>query len=164
VRRDKHGLSKWPAMLLASWKVFRRSPLLHVRLTTDDGAVDRRTPLVFVGNNQYQLDLFRVGSRACLDDAVLSLYIAHTSTRWGMLKLGLRAAVGRLQQSRDFELQCVQSVQVDSRRSRVHVAIDGEVAHLATPLDYNIWPRALRVLVPPVEEPSTNGNGASGVK
>jgi diacylglycerol kinase family enzyme len=102
VRRDKSGMSKWPAMVLASWKVFRRSPLLRVRLTADGEADVRRTPLVFVGNNEYQLDLLRVGSRVRLDQGCLSLYIANTTSRWGMLKLGVRAALGRLRQSRDF--------------------------------------------------------------
>jgi diacylglycerol kinase family enzyme len=154
-QRDQNGTSKWVAMLLASWKVFRRSPLLRVQLTIDGQKTERKTPLVFVGNNEYQLELFRIGSRARLDDGLLSLYIAHTHSRWGMLKLGMRAAFGRLRQSRDFEISTVESVHINSRRSKVNVAVDGEVAHLSTPVKYSIWPRGLRVIVPPPE-------GASG--
>lgn len=150
-RRHRLGMSKWPAMLLASLKVFRQSPLLEVRLSNGSGTMDRRTPLVFVGNNRYELDLFRVGTRSCLDEGILSLYVATTTSRWGMLKLGLRAAFGRLEQSRDFETQCIKRVQVATSRSRVHVAIDGEVTVLTTPLEYSVWPGALRVLVPAVD-------------
>jgi diacylglycerol kinase family enzyme len=152
VRRERHGMGKWPAMLLAALKVFRRSPLLRVRLADEERATTRKTPLVFVGNNRYELDLFRVGTRTCLDAGVLSLYVATTTTRWGMLKLGLRAALGRLEQSRDFESRCVERVHIGARRSRVHVAIDGELTVLATPLEYSIWPGALRVIVPGVEK------------
>jgi diacylglycerol kinase family enzyme len=154
VRRDRWGLSKWPAMLLASWRVFRRSPMMRVRLATGDETVVRKTPLVFVGNNAYDLELFRVGSRKCLDDGVLSLYVATTTSRWGMVKLGVRAALGGLEQSRDFETNCVAAVSIDSRRSRVHVAVDGEIVRLDTPLDYSVWPGALRVFVPGTERQS----------
>jgi diacylglycerol kinase family enzyme len=148
VKRDRLGMSKWAAMAWAVWKVFRRSPLLRVHMVTEGESLRLRTPLVFVGNNQYDLDLFRVGTRKCLDQGVLSLYIATTGSRWGMLKLGVRAALGRLEQSRDFETRCVSSVRIGTRRSRVHVSLDGEVIAMDAPLKYEIWPGALKVLVP----------------
>jgi diacylglycerol kinase family enzyme len=148
VKRDQLGMSKWPAMAWAVWKVFRRSPLLRVELVTDGEMRRLRTPLVFVGNNRYDLELFRVGTRSCLDEGVLSLYIATTNSRWGMIKLGVRAALGRLEQSRDFETRCVTNVRIGTRRSRVHASIDGEIATLDAPLVYDVWPGALRVLAP----------------
>lgn len=148
VKRDQLGLSKWPAMAWAVWKVFRRSPLLRVQLATDEETRRLRTPLVFVGNNRYDLELFRVGTRTCLDEGVLSLYVATTASRWGMLKLGVRAALGRLEQSRDFDTRCVTSVRIETRRARVHVSLDGEVIPMDAPLEYDVWPGALRVLVP----------------
>jgi diacylglycerol kinase family enzyme len=154
-RRDRTGMGKWPAMLLASWKIFRRSPLVRVQLATDDGVETIKTPLVFVGNNPYQLDLFRVGTRACLSDGVLSLYIARTQSRWGMVKLGVRAALGRLQQARDFDTRCVASVDIHVRRTRIHVALDGEVMPMDAPLVYRIWPQSLPVFVPPAESEIT---------
>jgi diacylglycerol kinase family enzyme len=38
---------------------------------------------------------------------------------------------------------------VESFRSRIHAAIDGEPVVLETPLAFEVKPRALRVLVPP---------------
>jgi diacylglycerol kinase family enzyme len=148
VKRDQLGMGKWPAMALAVWKVFRRSPLLRVQLSTEGETQRLRTPLVFVGNNRYDLELFRVGTRTCLDEGVLSLYVAKTASRWGMLKLGVRAAVGRLEQSRDFETRCVSKVRIGTRRTRVHVSLDGEVVAMDAPLKYEVWPGALRVLAP----------------
>lgn len=116
-RRDLHGFSKWPAMALAVLKVFRRHPLLPVRINVDERVLARKTPLVFVGNNQYELELFRVGTRNCLNSGELSLYVANTSSRWGMFKLGVRAALGRLRQSRDFESRCGTAIKI----GRAHV-------------------------------------------
>jgi len=148
-RRDLHGLGKWQAMALAVLKVFRLHPLLPVRLDVDGRPLLRKTPLVFVGNNRYELELFRVGTRACLNRGELSLYVANTSTRWGMLKLALRTAAGRLRQSRDFESRCATQIGVEGRnKSSVRVAIDGEAQRMDLPLNYVICPKALPLIVP----------------
>ena len=144
----RNGISKWTAMALAVLKTFRRFPLMRVRLETDQDSVIRKSPLVFVGNNEYQLDLLNIGKRTCLDQGKLSLYVTNTQSRWGMLALTLRAFFGRLRQSRDFEDTCVTQCWIESRRRRLHVALDGEVIKLRPPLHYRIWPGALRVAVP----------------
>jgi diacylglycerol kinase family enzyme len=65
-----------------------------------------------------------------------------------MLKLLFRAAFGKLRESRDLEAMYVKEVWIDTRRQRLHVAIDGEILRMATPLHYEIQPKTLRVLVP----------------
>jgi diacylglycerol kinase family enzyme len=153
-RRDLHGLSKWPAMALAVLKVFKRHPLLKVRIVADGEPMFRKTPLVFVGNNRYELELLRIGRRACLTAGELSLYIANTSTRWGMLKLALRAAFGRLEQSRDFQSMCTSEIEIHPRRRHIHLALDGEPTNLAPPLTFTTWPQALPVIVPAPKDSS----------
>jgi diacylglycerol kinase family enzyme len=161
-RRELGGTSKWPAMLLAAWKVFRRSPLLRVRLEAHGEKVWRKTPLVFVGNNTYELEILRVGKRARLDDGVLSLYVATATSRWGMLKLGLRAAGGRLAQSRDFETRSVTSVTVETRRAATHVAVDGEIVAMRTPLEFSVWPEAIPVMAPADVAPGNDAPAGRG--
>ncbi|BBO35440.1 diacylglycerol/lipid kinase family protein [Lacipirellula parvula] len=146
--RSRLKLSKWPAMALAAMKTFVRAPMIQVRLDVE-GKVDHlKTPLIFVGNNRYRLDLLKIGARDRLDEGVLSLYVARAQTRWGMLKLLLNGALGRLQQDRDFETLYPREVWMETRRSRLHLAADGEVMRMEAPLHYEILPRALNVLVP----------------
>lgn len=147
-QQSRNGSSKWVAMLFAMLKVFRLFPLLTVRLTTESGTVTRKTPLVFVGNNCYQLDLFNIGTRACLTDGELSLHVANAQTRWGILNLSLRALTGRLEQARDFESFSLSSCRIETHRRRLHVAVDGEVIQLRPPLEYRVRPAALRVCLP----------------
>lgn len=142
------GTGKWAAMLLAMIKTFRRFPLLTVRLTTDTHTAVRKSPLVFVGNNCYQLDLFNIGSRACLNRGELSLYVANAQTRWGIVKLTFRAMLGWLQQARDFDTFCLSSCLIETRRGKLHVAVDGEVIELRAPLEYRVRPASLRVCLP----------------
>jgi YegS/Rv2252/BmrU family lipid kinase len=148
--RNRLGWSKWSAMALAALRTFQIAPMLHV----DGRRVHFKTPLLFVGNNRYRLELPKVGSRDRLDDGVLSLYVATAHTRWGMLKLLFRAAVGRLRESRDLEAMYSDDVWIETRRRRLHVAVDGEVLRLAPPLHYQIWPGALRVFVSSERESS----------
>ncbi|WP_428306403.1 diacylglycerol/lipid kinase family protein [Lacipirellula sp.] len=146
--RSRLKLSKWPAMALAAMKTFVRAPMIQVRLDVE-GKVDHlKTPLIFVGNNRYRLDLLKIGARDRLDEGVLSLYVARAQTRLGMLKLLLNGALGRLEQDRDFETLYPREVWMETRRSRLHLAADGEVMRMEAPLHYEILPRALNVLLP----------------
>jgi diacylglycerol kinase family enzyme len=145
--RSRQGVGKWQAMAVAALKTFWRAPMVHVRLEANGESRELKTPLVFVGNNRYRLDLLRIGGRDRLDEGVLALYVATTSTRWGMLKLMSRAMVGRLKQSRDFETLVTKEVTI-WRRKETLVAADGELERMEPPLKYESWPGALKVIVP----------------
>ena len=121
-------------------------------LTANSQERIRRTPFVFVGNNEYQMEGFNLGSRGCLNAGQLSVYSVKRERRWALLELALRALFGRLRQSKDFDAFCAAEVRIESRHRRMHVAIDGEVLLMNTPLHYRLRPAALRVIVP--ESPS----------
>lgn len=142
------GRGKWPAFAWALLSVLRRFPFLNLRLQVDGHEMVRQTPFVFIGNNEYEMELFNVGSRRCLDAGNLSVYMPHRTGRLGLVRLALKALLGRLSQAKDFDALCIKEMRIETKRRRVHVSVDGEVALLDTPLDYRIRPRALRVIVP----------------
>jgi diacylglycerol kinase family enzyme len=94
---------------------------------------------------------FNIGQRQRLDSGRLSLYVSQGRGRAGLLLLALRALFGRLHQAEDFKALTAENIVVETRHSRLHVAADGEVAVMDTPLEYRIRPRALRVIVPAPE-------------
>jgi diacylglycerol kinase family enzyme len=145
---ERLGRGKWPAFLWATLVFLYRYPFLTLRLCLDHKDMVRRTPFVFIGNNEYQLEIFNVGARVCLNAGHLSLYLAPRTGRLGLLALALRGLLGRLRSGKDFEALCVQEVRVETRWPRLLVATDGEVRVLETPLHYRIRPGALRVMVP----------------
>lgn len=149
--RQRLGYGKWYAMLRAILAIFRRYPLLRLRMVTHGEAWLRTTPFVFVGNNVYHLDLFNLGQRSRLDAGHLCLYFSSHSGRTGLLRMALRALVGRLRQDRDFTELCTPEVFIDGGPRQIVVSLDGEVHHMAPPLHYRIWPGALRVIVPAIE-------------
>ena len=147
-QQKRLGRGKWPAFAWATLAALRRYPFMAVRLVVDGSERTRRTPFVFIGNNEYRMDGFAIGERTGLDRGTLSLYVAQRPGRLRLLLLALRALTGRLRQARDFDALAATEIVIESRRRRLHVATDGEVTSMTPPLRYRIRPRALSVMLP----------------
>jgi diacylglycerol kinase family enzyme len=135
-------------MFLAALTVLRRYPLVNAVLDTPAGIFPRITPFVFVGNNRYAIHLLALGARDRLDEGQLCVYFANRTGRFGLLRLMLRASIGRLNQAKDFDSLSATHLRIDSLRRAIPVAIDGEVHLLHPPLNFTIRPRSLRVFAP----------------
>jgi len=148
VEQQRLGRGKWNAAFWAAVQMFRLSPFLKVRIELNGRHFLRKTPFVFVGNNEYEMDLYNIGRRLSLDDEELSVYFLHRGGRVGVLLLLYHTLLGGLRQWKDFEEVNTDKVTIQTRKKRLHVALDGEVREMETPLDYRILPKALRVIVP----------------
>jgi diacylglycerol kinase family enzyme len=146
--RQRRGLSKWVAMLLAFIALFRRYPRVRVTLEGDGEPVRIETPLVFVGNNRYDTDLLNLGRRTRLDGGELWVYLMHAPTRARLLWLVVRGLIGRMRNARDFRSFATRSLLIETRKKRLRVATDGEVARVEPPLIYRSRAKALRVIAP----------------
>jgi YegS/Rv2252/BmrU family lipid kinase len=147
-QRQQQGRSKWIASLAAAYNMLHRYPVLSVRLKTNNQELARRTPIVFVGNNEYELQGLKIGTRQCLDRGLLHLYVMRHTGTWGLIRLFFSALMGELDSVKEFDTLCVREVRVEARRQRLRVALDGEVTVMETPLYYRTRPAALRVVVP----------------
>jgi diacylglycerol kinase family enzyme len=142
------GRGKWPAAMWATLAALRRYPFLSLRLTVEGETLARRSPFVFIGNNRYKMEGLSIGERDCLDDGLLSLYVAQKPTRLGLLRFAIDALRGKLGSERDFDVLEAEGFEIETRHPRVHVATDGEVTVMNPPLRYRVRPGALTVLVP----------------
>jgi YegS/Rv2252/BmrU family lipid kinase len=150
-KRERLGLGKWPAAVWATIQALRRYPFLDVRLRVDDEMLDRTTPFVFIGNNEYAMEAFNIGLRERLDRGVLSIYITHRTSRLKLISLALRAVFGSLRDDKDFLALRSNEVKIETPHKRLRVALDGEITVMVPPLQYRVRPRALRVIVPKAE-------------
>ena len=148
VKHQRLGFRKWPAFVWATIQALRRYPFLDVRLRVNGQLLDRTTPFVFVGNNEYAMESFNIGLRERIDRGVLSIYITHRTSRLKLLGLALRALFGRVRDDKDFLALSSNEVKIETRHKRLRVAFDGEIELMETPLQYRIRTRALRVIVP----------------
>jgi diacylglycerol kinase family enzyme len=139
---------KWTAFFWATIQALRRFPFLDLRIEFEGRQIFRRTAFLFVGNNEYEIAGFSLGSRTCMNAGRLGLYLTHRTGRLGLFRLALHALFGRVDQAEDFDVFCVAEARIETRKRQLLVAFDGEVERMATPLHYRIRPAALRVLVP----------------
>jgi diacylglycerol kinase family enzyme len=147
-KRERLGSGKWPAFVWATIQALRRYPFLDVRLRINEHFVDRTTPFVFVGNNEYVMDSFNIGLRNRIDRGVLSIYITHRTSRLKLISLALRALIGRLRDDKDFLVLSSRELKIETPHKRLRVAFDGEIEVMKPPLEYRVRTRALRVIVP----------------
>jgi diacylglycerol kinase family enzyme len=142
------GRGKWPAAIWATLTALRRYPILSVRLSVGGERLARKTPFVFIGNNEYRMEGLSIGERARVDAGTLSLYVAQRPGRLGLLRFALRALFGKLAQERDFDVLLATEMEIATHHRRMRVATDGEVTVMKTPLRYRVRPGALTVIVP----------------
>jgi diacylglycerol kinase family enzyme len=148
LEREKLGLGKWPAMMLAVLSSIFRIPVLQVALEIDGKLLKSKSPFIFVGNNHYNMDLLNLGSREHLDKGELCLYLANRITRFGLLHLLFLALLGRLNQTKDFRIETAKEIWIETKKRKLKVALDGEVQKLRPPLHYLTLHKSLKVVVP----------------
>ncbi len=147
-QRKRLGRSKRLAMVVASIRTLARFNHQRLILTVNDEKERVDTPLLFVGNNDYRIDLGAPGQRESLDDGELSVFVMRKKTRRGLIAASVRALFDRARDDDMEKIEGVQRLRVASHRSILAVSLDGEVVHAPPPLDYKIRKRALRVIAP----------------
>ena len=148
LQRRRLGRSKRLAMLVASLRTLARFNHQRLTLTVNDDKARVDTPLLFVGNNDYRVDLGAPGRRESIEDGELCVLVMRKKTRLGLIAASIRALFNRSRPDDMVYLDGVERLRVDSRRSQLAVSLDGEVVSSAPPLDYRIRKKALRVIAP----------------
>jgi diacylglycerol kinase family enzyme len=118
--------SKRLAMVVASLRMLIRFNHHRLTLTVNDersGRVD--TPLLFVGNNDYRIDMGAPGQRERIDDGQLCVLVMRKKTRRSFLAASLRAFIGRSRRDDMVRIEGVERLCVAVRRPRLIVSLDG---------------------------------------
>jgi diacylglycerol kinase family enzyme len=147
-RRAQHKLAKWMAMVPAFFRMLRHFPRRRLRISAKGFARPYRTPCLFVGNNEYGMELFTFGRRQRIDTGELWIYMVKPRDPHEFLAMIWRLCFGHIDQTRDLETFQLPEAEVSAKTSRLPVALDGEVRIMHTPLTYRSCPRALRVIAP----------------
>jgi len=149
LQRKRLGRSKRLAMIVASVRTLWRFGHRRLTLTINEEQKARiDTPLLFVGNNDYRIDLGAPGRRERLDDGELCVMVMRKKTRRGMIAASVRALFNRSHPDDMVRIDGVERLRVSSQRKQLAVSLDGEVVRAEAPLEYRIRKRALRVIAP----------------
>ena len=140
------GRSKRWAMAVAAVRTLFRFSSRRLTLTINDKKAQVDTPLLFVGNNAYRMQLPNAGRRETLDSGELFVLVLRRKSRLGFCMTSLRALFGRVGKEDVVRLEHVERLQVDSRHSPLAISLDGETVRMDSPLVYRIRHKALRVV------------------
>ncbi|MFM2041522.1 MAG: hypothetical protein RLY86_98 [Pseudomonadota bacterium] len=148
--RNRHGLGKWPAMLLAFGRIIAHLPRLTVAIDLGDGQGPQvmETPFLAVANNRYDQGFGPILRRTSLTRGTLAVYASRHRSRWRVLRLIATLFGGDWAGDPELQVTETTALTVRSRRPILRVANDGELLLLPTPLTYRIRPGALKVLRP----------------
>lgn len=147
-QQERLGRSKRLAMLVASLRTMVRFHHQRLTLTSNDGEERVDTPLLFVGNNDYQLEMPGAGKRERLDDGKLCVLVLRKKGLPGFLSAVGRALLGMTRNHDMVRIDDIEKLRVGSPRSTITLALDGETTSMKPPLDFRIRRHALKVMVP----------------
>ena len=159
LQRKRLGRSKRLAMVVASLRTLARFGHQRLTLTVNEEKARVDTPLLFVGNNDYRIDIGAPGQRDSIDDGRLSVFVMRKKTRGGFVAASIRALFNRTRPDDMVQLEGVTRLRVSSGKSSLAVSLDGEVVRAEPPLDYKLRRKALRVIAP-VAEPKGASPGS----
>lgn len=148
LQRRRLGRSKRLAMIVASARTLVRFGHQRLTLTVNDEKARVDTPLLFVGNNDYRVDIGAPGRRDSIEDGRLSVFVMRKKTRRGFIAASIRALLNRAREDDMVQLENVERLRVSSHHHGLAVSLDGEVVRAEPPLDYKIRKKALRVIAP----------------
>jgi YegS/Rv2252/BmrU family lipid kinase len=147
-RHPAHGWKKWLVALWAAVKLMRHHPNMRVRIETGGRTLEYRTPVVFIGNNEYQTAGITTGVRKSLADGLLAIYVVRSRGRPRLLRLAWRMFTGKVVETGELDVLKAASARIEIVGARsIEAALDGELTGLDLPLQYRIYPAALTVLV-----------------
>jgi diacylglycerol kinase family enzyme len=144
------------ASTLAAFDILFTLRLMAVQVMVDGKKRIYRTPLVFIGVGERELQLPSLGQRLPDGRRGLHVMVVRGRSRARLLALGL-AAVARgldtFSRTPEFESFLVDELHIDMRGQGA-VAVDGEIVRLDTPLEYRLERDALTLVCPPRESPT----------
>lgn len=161
--REARQGPKWLSSVPATWHVLRNMRAQLFPLKIDGARRMLETPLLFIGNNRYSMELGQVGERETMTDGRLSVYAVSAKRPHQLFGFAARAFLGLADPERDFETCADARDVIIEGEGYVEGAFDGELIELRLPLRLRSLPNALGV-VTPRETASSDRTAAASVE
>ncbi|MDQ3080761.1 MAG: diacylglycerol kinase [Gemmatimonadota bacterium] len=138
------------ASVLAMVSTFLKLRVLAVELEIEGKRQVYRTPLVFIGVDERELQFPTLGNRIKDGQRGLHVMVVRWRGRGKLLSLGLRAifrGVDEVSRTVEFDSFVVERCTITMKKPIARVARDGEIETMSTPLEYRIERDMLHVVV-----------------
>lgn len=128
-------------------KIVLKHRALRLQVRAKEKKFRTRTHQIIISNGRYIAGAVAASPEASVQDSCLRVFTLGRADRWSLTKTTLLWILGRHVDAPETNYFSTQRVRVESLRRVVAADVDGEVCE-HTPLDIEIVPRALRVVVP----------------
>ena len=121
---------------------------LKLEIEVDQHIYPVKTPLIFFGNNQFQLaDLNLKIAKDAAQGKVAGVVVAKSDKRT-LFKLLWQLIRGNIEKAPDVYSFAAEQVTIHTKRNKITVAIDGEIVEMKPPLQISVKKNALNIRVP----------------
>ena len=150
--RSRERMERWAgyylASLLAAAGTLARLQVYTVEIEVGREASQYKAPLVFVGVGERELGFPQLGARVADGRRGLHVMVARARTRRSLLLAVSRAAFTKRAsaQGEGIEALIVDRCRIAFPRPHGHVAVDGELVPLTSPLDYSVARDAVTIV------------------
>jgi diacylglycerol kinase family enzyme len=149
--RTTKDLNKWAAFAYAAARMIPRHEPVKLRLTVDGSrTISAATPFVFIGRSDAKLGSLNLLRGEKPGEGELRVFIVHARRGLSLLRLASRALAGKLSGSDAVETFRAKElfIELEGDPRRLHIAMDGEIVPVRSPIHYQVRRRALRVAAP----------------
>lgn len=149
--RQNSGGSKWVSFLKALVHTIRRHSTLNVSFSAEGVPIDRRTPLVFLGNGPFTFgSLDMLAGRSDVHSGSIHLSILKNYGALRLIITGLTALFVDVSHRLGFTTVMLEQVTVSLKgRRSIPVVVDGELMNeIEPPFNVVAKPRSLRLVLP----------------
>ncbi|MGQ4274274.1 diacylglycerol/lipid kinase family protein [Terrihabitans sp. B22-R8] len=137
-------LGRLLSVTMSIWRSVTKSGRIRYMIEADGQRIDTDAYAILVTNN-------RIGNdwrRTRLDEGILELHLMRHSHLAGRARAGFELISGRWRDGEAIESFATHEITISSARSRVWLAVDGELRRAKMPLSLKIEKDALRMLMP----------------
>ena len=142
--KQRLGLLAWPVV---GAKVLWQHRPLSLRVTAAEKSFRARTHQLVISNGRYIAGSVAAAPDASVQDSCLRVFVLGGASKREVLRTAWALLRGRHVDDKEARYFATQKVRVESLRRPVKADVDGEINE-RTPLELEVLPRALRVVVP----------------
>ncbi|HVF16533.1 MAG TPA: diacylglycerol kinase family protein [Steroidobacteraceae bacterium] len=150
--KKEHGRTRANAFFAGLRSLMQDHRQLSLEIEHDKERELVRTPTLFIGNNQMQLERVGLPEADDVQQRRLAAVIVRAQRPRSLLWLALRGALGQLGDARNVRDFSFRTMTVNpwlgGSGRQIKMAIDGEVLHMRPPLKFSVAPQRLWLLTP----------------
>ena len=138
IRLQSIGGFKWSSFFKAFVQLFFNYKPIKLTFQKDSFETTKRTPLVFISNNEIEFGSVDIlNKRTTFDTGLLQLIIIKDYNRFYFILLGFLSLFFDMRKYIGFETLQLTEFAIDAKNKKMSVAVDGEVFKLDCPIQFS---------------------------